>query len=184
MKSFYGGSRCFTGRFSRKEPPWYAGPGKGGFNHRFGVNTNIPLHFEFNYMPGDFFPFNFAPQEDPLTGQKGDMLATAKKLGKIPYIMVTNNEAEYWTRTASLLHTDVLGKKDAPVHEKVRIYLTCGASHGGASTRELDICEHSLSVIDHWPIARALWRALDRWVTEGIEPPAGKIWGAGVYGSA
>jgi hypothetical protein len=64
-----------------------------------------------------------------------------------------------------------LGKKDAPVHEKVRIYLTCGAGHGGTSTRELDICEHSLSVIDHWPISRALLKALDRWVTEGIEPP-------------
>jgi len=147
------------------------GAGKGGFNHRFGLNTNIPLHFELNYMPGDFFPFNYAPQEDPLTGQKGDLLAAAKKLGKIPYIMVTNNEAEYWTRSASLLHTDVLGKKDAPVHEKVRIYLNCGAGHGGSSTRERGIGEHSLSVIQHWPISRALLKALDRWVTEGIEPP-------------
>ena len=147
------------------------GAGKGGFNHRFGQNTNIALHFELNYMPGDFFPFNYAPQEDPLTGQKGDVLAVAKKLGKIPYIMVTNNEAEYWTRSASLLHTDVLGKKDAPVHEKVRIYFTCGAGHGASPTRERGICEHSLSVIDHWPISRALLKALDRWVTEGIEPP-------------
>jgi hypothetical protein len=149
------------------------GAGKGGFNHRFGINTNISLHFEFNYMPGDFFPFNFAPQEDPLTGQKGDVLAVAKKSGKIPYIMVVNNEAEYWTRSASLLHTDVLGKKDAPVHEKVRIYLTCGASHSAPSTRERGRCEHSLSVIDHWPVSRALLKALDRWVTEGIEPPPG-----------
>lgn len=148
-----------------------AGAGKGGFNHRFGQNTNTPLHLELNYMPGDFFPFNYAPQEDPLSGQKGDVLAVAKKLGKIPYIMVTNNEAEYWTRSASLLHTDVSGKKDAPVHEKVRIYLTCGAGHYASPTRERGICEHSLDVIDHYPISRALLKALDRWATEGIEPP-------------
>jgi hypothetical protein len=38
--------------------PAHAGNGflmKEGFNHRFGQNTNIPLHFEFNYLPGDFF---------------------------------------------------------------------------------------------------------------------------------
>ncbi|UCH96673.1 MAG: DUF3471 domain-containing protein [Candidatus Aminicenantes bacterium] len=147
------------------------GAGKGGFNHRFGYNTNIPCHLELNYMPGDFFPFNFAPQEDPLTGQKGDVLAVAKKLGKIPYIMVTNNEAEYWTRSASLLHTDVLGKKDAPVHEKVRIYFTCGAGHYASPTRERGICDHSLNVINHYSISRALLRALDRWVTDGVAPP-------------
>jgi hypothetical protein len=74
-------------------------------------------------------------------------------------------------RPASLLHTDVLGKKDAPVHEKVRIYFTCGAGHGASSTRERGICEHSLSVIDHWPISRALLKALDRWITDGVAPP-------------
>jgi len=148
-----------------------AGAGKGGFNHRFGFNTHIGLHLESNYMPGDFFPFNYAPQVDPLTGEKGDVLSVAKKLGQIPYIMITNNEAEYWTRAASLIHTDVLGKKDAPLHKKVRIYLTCGAAHYASPTRAHGICQHSLVVIDHYPISRALLKALDRWVTDGIEPP-------------
>jgi hypothetical protein len=147
------------------------GAGKGGFNHRFGYNTNISEHLELNYMPGDFFPFNFAPQEDPLTGEKGDVLAVAKKLGKIPYIMITNNESEYWTRSASLIHTDVLGIRDAPVHEKVRIYYTCGTGHYASFTRERGICEHSLDVIEHYPISRALFKALDRWVTDGVTPP-------------
>jgi len=147
------------------------GAGKGSFNHRFGFNTNVPEHLELNYMPADFFPFNFAPQEDPLTGEKGDLLAVAKKLGQIPYIMITNSEAEYWTRSASLIHTDVLGTKDAPVHEKVRIYYTCGTGHYASFTRERGICEHPLNVIDHYPISRALLKALDRWVTDGVAPP-------------
>lgn len=152
-----------------------AGAGKGGFNHRFARPTHISSHLEGNYMPGDFFPFNFTAdslQVDPLTGEKGDVLAAAKKLGKIPYIMITNNETEYWTRSASLIHTDVLGKKDAAVHANVRIYLTCGAAHYSTGTRDRFIFEHSQSLIYHYPISRALLAALDRWVTEGKEPPA------------
>lgn len=147
------------------------GAGKGGFNHRFGQNTNVPEHLELNYMPADFFPFNYAPQEDPLTGEKGDVLAVAKKLGKIPYIMIANSEAEYWTRSASLIHTDVLGKRDAPVHEKVRIYYTCGAGHYASPTRERGICEHSPDLIDHYRLFMPLIKALDRWVSDGVEPP-------------
>jgi hypothetical protein len=147
------------------------GAGKGGFNHRFGQNTNIPEHLEMNYMPGDFFPFNYAPQEDPLTGKKGDVLAMAKKLGKIPNIMIINSEAEYWTRSASLIHTDVLVKKDAQVHEKVRIYYICGAGHYASPTRERGICEHSRDLIDPYLLFRPLLKALDRWGTDGMTPP-------------
>ncbi|MCK4766281.1 MAG: DUF3471 domain-containing protein [Candidatus Aminicenantes bacterium] len=166
------------------------GAGKGSFNHRFARPTHVGSHLEGKYMPADFFPFNFVPQVerlassadkgpgdfkseqiDPLTGEKGDVLAIAKKLGKIPYIMITNNEAEYWTRSASLLHTDVLGKKDAPLHKKVRIYLTSGAGHYAPFSRGRYIYEHSQGIIYHYPISRALLLALDRWASEGNEPP-------------
>jgi hypothetical protein len=125
-------------------------------------------------MPADFFPFNYAPQTDPVTGKTGDVLAKAKELGKIPFIMITNNELEYWTRSASLIHTNVLGKTDAPVHPNVRIYITSGAPHGSPRSRGRNIYEHSNNILNHYPISRALLRALDRWVTKGIEPPASR----------
>jgi hypothetical protein len=37
-------------------------------------------------------------------------LAVAKQLGDIPKIMLDNHETEYWTRAASLVHTDVFGR--------------------------------------------------------------------------
>ncbi len=144
-----------------------AGGGKGGFNFRFAQTTHHPSHLEGNYMPADFFPFNFAKQKDPLTGNEGDVLAVAKDSGNIPKIMITNNELEYWTRSASLIHTDVMGKKDAPVHENVRIYFTAGAPHRNVPTRKRTIYEHSLNVLNHYPISRALLRALDAWHTMG-----------------
>lgn len=149
-----------------------AGGGKGGFNHRFAQTTHHPSHLEGNYMPADFFPFNYALQKDPLTGKSGDVLAIAKKLGKIPYIIITNNELEYWTRSASLLHTNVTGTKDAPVHEKVRIYMVNGAPHGISTSRRRGIYEHPNNTLDHSPVLRALLVALDRWVTNNIEPPS------------
>lgn len=149
-----------------------AGGGKGGFNFRFAQTTHHPSHLEGNYMPADFFPFNYTPQTDPITGRTGDVLAVAKKLGKIPYIMVTNNALEYWTRSASLIHTDVQGKKDANVHENVRIYMVNGAPHGNAGSRRPGNNEHSTNPLNHTPILRALLISLDKWVTDEIEPPA------------
>lgn len=148
-----------------------AGGGKGGFNHRFAQTTHHPSHLEGNYMPADFFPFNYSLQTDPLTGKKGDVLAVAKKLGKIPYIMITNNTLEYWTRSASLIHTDVEGKKDAAVNDKVRIYMVNGAPHGNASSRSKGMYEHPGNTLNHSPVLRALLIAMDEWVSNGIEPP-------------
>ncbi|MFC2170296.1 alpha/beta hydrolase domain-containing protein [Acidobacteriota bacterium] len=151
-----------------------AGGGKGGFNHRFAQTTHHSSHLEGNYMPADFFPFNYAPQKDPITGEKGNVLAVAEKMGKIPYILVTNNELEYWTRAASLIHTDVNGSKDAPVHEKVRIYMTNSAPHGNAGSRNQGIYEHPMNTINHSPVLRALLIAMDQWVTDCVEPPASR----------
>jgi len=148
-----------------------AGGGKGGFNHRFSQTTHHPSHLEGNYMPADFFPFNYALQKDPITGKTGDVLEVAKKLGKIPLIMITNNTLEYWTRSASLIHTDVTGTKDAEVHENVRIYMTNGAPHGNGSSRRKGMYEHPGSTLNHSPVIRSLLVALDQWVIDGTEPP-------------
>jgi len=148
-----------------------AGGGKGGFNHRFAQTTHHPSHLEGNYMPADFFPFNYSDQIDPVTGQKGNVLDVARKLEKIPFIIITNNTLEYWTRSASLIHTDVNGKRDSEVHEKVRIYMVNGAPHGNGSSRGRGMYEHPGNTINHSPVLRALLLVLDEWVSSGIKPP-------------
>ncbi len=102
------------------------------------------------------------------------MLAVAKALGKIPKIMVCNHGLEYWTRSASLIHTDVLGSQDAISHENVRFYMVNGTRHGNPSLttrRTSSTAEHSGSHVDQRPVGRALLVALDHWVTHGVEPP-------------
>lgn len=165
--------------------PHVAGAGKGGFNYRFAQTTHHQKHLQGNYFPADHFPFHYTPdgevQHDPLgqTGRsEGDVFAEAKRLGKIPRILIVNHEGEYWTRSASLVHTDVEGKQDARLHPLVRVYMVNGVRHGTpgrAGGRDTRSSEHMLNQLDPRPVGRALLVALDQWVSNRIDPPPSRV---------
>lgn len=148
-----------------------AGGGKGGFNHRFGMTSQHMSDLEGTSMPSDFPPFNYLPDGAPGSGGPNDLLATAKEMGKVPKVMITNTEHEYWNRSASLLHTDLQGSVDVPLHENVRLYVYSGAGHRAAFRPDKGVCEHPLNRLDVHNSNRALLVALDEWVREGLEPP-------------
>lgn len=165
--------------------PHVAGGGKGGFNYRFAQTTHHPKHLQGNYFPADHFPFHYKPdghvQHDPF-GQagrlEGDLFAEAKRLGKIPKLLVVNHEGEYWTRSASMVHTEVDGMRDAQLHPLVRVYMVNGVRHGTPSRngrRTTRTSEHLLNQLDPRPIGRALLVALDEWVSRSIDPPASRV---------
>jgi hypothetical protein len=83
---------------------------------------------------------------------------------------MTNNALEYWTRSASLVHTDVTGTADAPFHPNVRYFVTNGAPHGGAASRTPTVTEHDRNPLGVANVQRAMLVNLDRWVGEGAEP--------------
>jgi hypothetical protein len=148
----------------------HVGWAKGSFNHRFAQTTRHPSPLEDHQYPADFFPFGTMPDTDPVSGRRGDGLAVAKAMGKVPLIMYTGTSTEYWTRAASLLHTNAAGTKDASVHERARIYFIAGGQHGIAGGGER-VFENLTNPLDHSPPLRALLVALDRWVTSGSPPP-------------
>jgi hypothetical protein len=145
-----------------------AGGGKGGFNHRFAQTTHHPSHLEGNYMPADHPPFNFLPDDAP---SSNDVLKTAKRSGMVPKIIILNNALEYWTRSASLVHTDIDAAADAAMHPNVRYYMVNGAPHGGAASRARTVTEHARNPLSTSAVQRALQVALDRWVSDGVAPP-------------
>ncbi len=145
-----------------------AGGGKGGFNHRFAQTTQHPSHLEGNYFPADHPPFNFLPDGSPA---ENDVLAEVKRLGRMPKIVMTNNTLEYWTRAASLVHTDPEGTADAEIHPLIRYYMTNGAPHGGAATRARTITEHERNPLDVARVQRAMLVNLNLWVSEDVDPP-------------
>ena len=152
-----------------------AGAGKGRFNKRFGMATVFGTYHRDNLAGTDFFPFTPGIHADPVTGQTGDSLARLRQKGEIPKIMFVQTSTEYWSRGASLLHTDVEGKRDLTLDPNVRIYFVAGAQHLGGGPTDRGICQNPRNPLrDRGPVLRALLTALDGWVSDGAEPPASR----------
>ena len=149
-----------------------SGAGKGSFNHRFAQTTRHPSHYEDHLYPADFFPFTTGPQRDSLTGKTGGLLDTARRIGVVPKLFYLSTSTEYWTRAASLLHTDVEGRSDIATDDRVRIYTVAGAQHGVSLRTGRGTFENCHNPLDYRPLARALLLALDAWGTKGQVPPA------------
>jgi hypothetical protein len=149
-----------------------AGSGKGMFNHRFRMSTEYGTQHEGHLSGSEFFPLAPLPQTDPVAGESGDSLARTRKLAHTPRIIFTQTSTEYWSRAASLLHTDVEGKTDLALPDDVRIYLVAGAEHLGKSDGTPGICRQPRNTLDdRGPVLRAMLIHLMEWTQSGKAPP-------------
>jgi hypothetical protein len=147
-----------------------AGGGRGSFNHRFAQPSRDAHPFLNQFWPTDIFPFTDVEQTDPETGRTDGLLSRARQIPKIFY---TNSSYEYWGRAASLIHTTVDGKADAPIPDHTRIYLFAGSQHGPAAFPPgRSIGQQRNNPNDFRWAMRALLVSMDRWVREGAPPPA------------
>src|SRR3989442_400538 len=167
------GRRVFDGVFDQ-----VGGAGRGSFNHRFGQASRDALQFFNILFPVDLFPFSDGPATDPETGITDSLLARAEKTNTAPKIFHLLTSSEYFNRAGSLVHTDPTGTKDADLPPNTRIYMIASAPHGPgpfppASNRGGGMVGRAaLNPLNYSPATRALFRALDRWVADGIAPPA------------
>ena len=142
--------------------PHVAGGRKGEFNLRFGQpSLNVGAGV------GSLPPFNDEA-----------VFARIKARGRVPRIFATNSTPEYWRGDASLIHTDIEGRRDAEPAEFVRTYLLAGTQHTpgalpplAANSSTGDRGYHVFNVVDYSPLLRSALVNLDRWVSEGVEPP-------------
>lgn len=147
------------------------GGGRGLFNGRFVQTTRHGSPYQDNLYPSDAFPLTTTESHDPVTGQRGDWLDRARRAGHLPKIVFTDTSTEYWCRGCSLLHTDVTGTRDVPLDPNCRLYFIAGAQHGSSSSTSRGHNQNAGNTLDHRPPLRALLVALDRWVSDGREPP-------------
>lgn len=156
------------------------GAGRGSFNHRFGQQSRDQLqHFNILY-PVDMFPFTDGDETDPETGLTDGLLARAMRSNTVPKFFHLLTDSEYFNRAGSLVHTDVTGTRDVPPPATSRIYFIASAPHivgafppalyGDAEFRG----RASMNPLVYTNVVRALFRALDRWIVEGVEPPASR----------
>jgi hypothetical protein len=157
--------------------PHVAGARRGEFNMRFGqpsLNATTSV--------GSLFPFNDAEQRDPVAGQRDGLLARLDARGRRPKIFTINTSAEYWRGDASLVHTDVDGTVDVEPPAHVRVYLFAGTQHTpgalpppAADPNTGDRGRAPFNTVDYAPLLRAALVNLDRWVTDGVAPPASSV---------
>ncbi|MGQ0732136.1 MAG: alpha/beta hydrolase domain-containing protein [Acidobacteriota bacterium] len=153
--------------------PHVAGGGRGSFNHRFAQPSRDGHPFINFFYPTDIFPFTDLPQRDPDTGLEDGLQTHAMRPEVRPRVFYTNSSYEYWGRSASLIHTTLDGRADAPLPDNVRIYLLAAGQHGVASfppTRTIG--QQMNNPLDYRWSMRALLMAMHGWINDGTEPPA------------
>jgi hypothetical protein len=159
--------------------PHIAGAGRGDFNQRFSQAVGLD---QFAALK---FPFTDAAQTDPVSGKSDGLLAKYQSTDLAPKIVYTNSSVEYWGtgRAAALVHTSIDGKSDLSLPSNVRVYHFAGTQHGPAAFPPRPAAGSELpgargtgaqlpNPTPHTIGLRALVLALDRWVRDGVEPPA------------
>ena len=153
-----------------------AGGMRGEFNLRFGQPSK-----DVCYIVPELFPFTDTEQVDPVTGERGSLLARMEKRGKVPKLMFTNTSAEYWRGDAALIHTDLETMCDAPESRSVRRYHFAGSQHGAGEFPPVEVRTNDgirgqlpFNSVDYTPLLRATLQNLDRWVSTGEPPPASR----------
>ena len=149
-----------------------AGAGRGSFNHRF-AQPSRDGHPYLNFLyPTDIFPFTDVAQRDPETGVQDGLLTHGTKPPFQPRVFYTNSSYEYWGRAASLVHTTIDGLEDAPLPSNVRAYLLAAGQHGVAGfPPSRTIGQQMNNPLDYRWVMRRLLVSMNRWITDGAEPP-------------
>ncbi len=121
------------------------------------------------------FPFADASLTDPISGEQDGELDNPRMAGHAPKVFYTNTPVEYWGtgRVAALVHTTSDGKSDLTLPENVRFYFIAGTQHGPARfPPSINNGQQIDNAVDYWWTMRALLLAMNRWVKEGVAPPA------------
>jgi len=153
---------------------WLGGGSGVGINYRFAQPGRTERNRQNHLFPEGVFPFAYPLLTDPYTGQKGGRGVREMATHTLPRVMEINSANEYWAKAASLLHTDPAGN-DLPDPENVRFFLVSGAQHGTGSSSSTGVNQQLQNPTNAEPLLRALWVALDEWVTKGIRPPDSRV---------
>jgi len=163
------GRRVFDGVMSH-----VAGAGKVFANHRFGLPGRTATQHEDRLYPENWFPFGNAVTTDPFSRETGTILQGRPA---DPLVIETNSSTEYWQKGASLVHTDPAGGSDTDLPANVRVYMIAGTQHGGRPGADPSPgpCVNPRNPHSATPALRALFAALEEWVTKGTAPPPSRV---------
>jgi len=121
------------------------------------------------------FPFANVMSTDPITGKTDSRYAKCTVTQTCPFAMEIFSANEYWVKAASLMSTDPTGKEDLPDSPFTRLYFMSSMQHGTGNSSSRGSCQQFLNPLDSQAVQRALFTALDKWVTAGTPPPPSQV---------
>ena len=144
-------------------------------NYEFAMPGRFPTGLEGHYYPGDEFPFTYETLTDPITKKTSGWLLRCRQQKACPKIMHWDSGTESWQGRNSLVVTEPLAKKDAPIPNNVRLYYFAGTQHGPTDKPARGTCQQLTNPLSYQESQRALIVALQDWVTEDLPPPPSRF---------
>ncbi len=154
---------------------WIAAGDGMSMNHRWSQPGRTERNRQDHLYGEARFPFANVPTFDPITGRTDSRLAECTATGTCPVAMEIYSANEYWVKAASLMTTDPTGTADLPDSPFTRIYFMSSMQHGTGSATSKGNCQQFQNPLDSAPVQRALFTAMDQWVTSGTPPPASQV---------
>jgi hypothetical protein len=154
---------------------WIAGPDGLHLNYRFSQPNRTERNRQDHLYAEGIFPFANESTTDHITGITAGRNDKCAATNTCPFTMEIYSANEYWVKAASLFHTDTKGTVDLPGHPQARHYFMSSMRHGTGNGNAKGNCQQFDNPLDSSPVQRALFLALNDWVTTGKEPPASRV---------
>ncbi len=152
--------------------PLLSGSRRTFTNFEFAQPGRFSRQHEDHLYGGDQFPFSYATTKDPVSGKTDGLLFACTKSRTCPKIFHLDSDTEVWQGRFSLVATDTSGRALA-LPDNVRVYMMSGHPHNPAPDwHSHGVCQELQNPLNYSTYARAFFVALDRWITEGVAPPA------------
>nr|WP_298716247.1 alpha/beta hydrolase domain-containing protein [uncultured Steroidobacter sp.] len=126
-------------------------------------------------LRGDEFPFSYPMTRDELSGRTDGVLRRCSETSTCPRIIHIDSENELW-HGGTLTYVDSSGR-DLTMPENVRVFVFAGTEHTATPRPGMSppFCAAPAPAMIDWSgFARALFTALDQWVTNDTTPPASR----------
>ena len=154
---------------------WIAAGDGIGMNYRWSQPGRTERNRQDHRFAQGLFPFANVTTTDPITGKTDSRYAKCTVTDTCPFAMEIFSANEYWVKAASLMTTDPTGTKDLPDSPFTRIYFMSSMQHGTGNGTSKGNCQQFLNPLDSQAVQRALFMALDKWVTAGTPPPPSQV---------
>mgnify|MGYP000873612564 CR=1 FL=1 len=154
---------------------WIAAADGLNLNYRFSQPGRTERNRQDHLYAEGVFPFANESTTDHISGVTAGRNDKCAASNTCPFTMEIYSANEYWVKAASLFHTDTKGTVDLPGHPQARYYFMSSMQHGTGNGNAKGNCQQFQNPLDSSPVQRALFLALNDWVTTGKEPPASRL---------